>query len=278
MNKVRALRTQRKLTQAGLAKKVGTSQQQIQRVESGQEPKLELAVAICKALDVTLDQVFPKLRAVVPKLAKRAEAPNYNVWNDEEALQTMDEAGIDTDTRLHLLKLRIASGVERVYHVTGPEKKRLWYRLQGRGAPEGEDFTNFVVFDSDTHRVAVDADQVAYVHFLFEPGNVESEREEPTPGISLFLSGSRKPHHLGMDPDPPPPEGEDADDEGQVRMMFYTLECGYLPKGDVVILRDEDGEPIFVNPRHLALVEANLNLVMEDDLSGLDEAETDDEK
>lgn len=271
MNQVRALRRGRKLTQTSLAEKVGTSQQQIQRIESGQEPKLQLALLICKALDVTLDEVFPDLRAASARLAKRARAANYSVWNDDEALQALEKAGIDTDPTYNLIKVRLACGVERVYHVTGTEKKRLWYRFQGRSAPKGEDFIDFVVFDSDTHRVAMDSDKVAYVHFLFEPGNVQFDRQEPSSGIDFYFSGSRKPHHVGIEPDPPPPEADDGDDEGQIRSMFYMLETGCFSQGEVVILRDEDDEPIFVNPRHLALVEASLDLVMEDDLSGLED-------
>jgi len=59
MNTVRKTRLQRKMTQRDLAGKVGTSQQQIQRIENGQTPTLELACRISSALKAELTELFP---------------------------------------------------------------------------------------------------------------------------------------------------------------------------------------------------------------------------
>lgn len=51
-NHIKQLRTQQSITQRELAFMVGTSQQQIQRIETGKvAAKLSLAQAICNALD-----------------------------------------------------------------------------------------------------------------------------------------------------------------------------------------------------------------------------------
>lgn len=58
-NNIKQLRTQLSITQRELAYMVGTSQQQIQRIETGKvAAKLGLAQAICKALDKPLNIVF----------------------------------------------------------------------------------------------------------------------------------------------------------------------------------------------------------------------------
>lgn len=58
-NNIKQLRTQLSITQRELAFMVGTSQQQIQRIESGKvAARLGLAQAICSALDKPLNAVF----------------------------------------------------------------------------------------------------------------------------------------------------------------------------------------------------------------------------
>ncbi len=59
-NKIKELRTQLSITQRELADMVGTSQQQIQRIETGKvAAKLGLAQAISAVLKKPLNAVFP---------------------------------------------------------------------------------------------------------------------------------------------------------------------------------------------------------------------------
>jgi DNA-binding XRE family transcriptional regulator len=59
-NRIQELRTALGLTQRQLASMVGTSQQQIQRLETGlQAARLDLAARICSALGKPIQQVFP---------------------------------------------------------------------------------------------------------------------------------------------------------------------------------------------------------------------------
>lgn len=56
--RVRQLRKECGLTQGQLARVTKTSQQQIQRIEAGQEPSVLLAMRIAKAFGMTVEQVF----------------------------------------------------------------------------------------------------------------------------------------------------------------------------------------------------------------------------
>ena len=57
--KMKIARVQKDMNQEDLAKAVGVTRQTIGMIESGNyNPTLKLCLAICKALDKTLDQLF----------------------------------------------------------------------------------------------------------------------------------------------------------------------------------------------------------------------------
>ncbi|GEL15685.1 helix-turn-helix transcriptional regulator [Pediococcus cellicola] len=57
--KMKAARVQKGLNQIKLASKVGVTRQTIGLIESGEyNPTLKLCIAICKALDKTLNDLF----------------------------------------------------------------------------------------------------------------------------------------------------------------------------------------------------------------------------
>lgn len=57
--KLKAARAALDMSQQALAEKVGVSRQTINAIEKGDyNPTINLCITICKALDVTLDQLF----------------------------------------------------------------------------------------------------------------------------------------------------------------------------------------------------------------------------
>lgn len=57
--RLKLARVEKELSQAELAEKVGVTRQTIGLIEAGgYNPTLNLCIAICKALDKTLDQLF----------------------------------------------------------------------------------------------------------------------------------------------------------------------------------------------------------------------------
>ncbi|TXK19467.1 helix-turn-helix transcriptional regulator [Homoserinibacter sp. GY 40078] len=58
-NDIRAIRSERGITQADLARTVGATRQTIIAIEQGRySPSLEMAFLIARALDTRLDEVF----------------------------------------------------------------------------------------------------------------------------------------------------------------------------------------------------------------------------
>jgi len=78
-NKIKALRLKAGISQRELAKRVGTSQQQIQRVETGQvAARLELATKLSRSLGVPLTVLFPGSKKALGKFAKEVnDEPQY---------------------------------------------------------------------------------------------------------------------------------------------------------------------------------------------------------
>ncbi len=57
--KMRNARLKKELSQAELAKQIGVSRQTVNMIESGTyNPTVELCIRLCKALDVTLNDLF----------------------------------------------------------------------------------------------------------------------------------------------------------------------------------------------------------------------------
>jgi DNA-binding XRE family transcriptional regulator len=138
--KIRALREKKGLTQRQLAKVVGTSQQQIQRIETGvQAPRFDLAARICSALKTPMEQVFPTTKKPIAALRRKGLSAE-SIFRDNEFGAGMEAAGIDMDPAVWTFKLRLRGGAMKMFPVSGPEKNRLWSAVQ--------DPTEFVVFDS----------------------------------------------------------------------------------------------------------------------------------
>ncbi|GGB61647.1 helix-turn-helix domain-containing protein [Virgibacillus dakarensis] len=58
-NRIKLARTEKSLTQAQLASKVGVTRQTVGLIEKGRyNPSLQLCIAIAKTLDKTLDDLF----------------------------------------------------------------------------------------------------------------------------------------------------------------------------------------------------------------------------
>lgn len=118
-----------------------------------------------------------------------------------------------------------------MFAVTGPERKRLWSAFQ-----QDDGGAEFVVFDSDSKRVAVNVAQLAYVHFLYEV--FPAPESDKMSGIDILFVGATEPEKFGIDPDPSPASDDDI---GQVQLVFFTLEGPLKTDNRPLILQDEDG-------------------------------------
>lgn len=191
------------LTQHALAELVNTSQQQIQRIETGKiAARLELAAKLAEALKTPLAVLFPGSAKPLRKLAAAYERVTSS---QTEEISELAESGIEGHQGLYFR-----------FRLRGHEDA-----LAG-GIP-------FILFDTMHERVAINARELVYCHFLFEHAAFveEEERDNGSEEVAVFLAGHQRPLSFGVDPDDGHPDDEEDEDGEHV----------FLRAGDVALLK-----------------------------------------
>ncbi|EOD1044446.1 helix-turn-helix transcriptional regulator [Citrobacter farmeri] len=256
-NNIKQLRTQLSITQRELAFMVGTSQQQIQRIETGKvAAKLSLAQAICNALDKPLNVVFPESDRLINDFRKKRR-------QTDEDLEAIGISGIEMDSGLWTVKLWLQGQQDYLLlPISAADKRRFYYYFQEKNTPNTE---RFFVFDSSEYRYALNMREVVFHQFLsdgFAPIMSEEEDDYFNVHITLVNSGTVIP--LSVEPDAP--QNEETDDIGQLNAFFDTLDCE-PETTDRFMITDEDGEDAFIRIGSIAMVRVALDALepVEDD-------------
>jgi transcriptional regulator with XRE-family HTH domain len=211
-NRIWDLRKERNLTQRELAQKVGTSQQQIQRVEAGVVTvRLELAAKIADALGVRLGELFPKL-ARSKRGSKRSKiAP-------PDADRELMEAGVDPDPKIWTAKFFMNDGRLFFFRLSSTEKDRLESAIN-----ESDEL--FLIFDSDEKRVALNRTKVGACQFLFDYNLSEKpESEEEEFRLKAHFISSQVPIVFDVEPDECVLEKDDEGFASQLQGLFTFIE------------------------------------------------------
>lgn len=268
MNKVKSLRVKLGLTQRQLAEMVGTSQQQIQRIETNKiAARLALASAIAAALGKPLNTVFPGSEKAIAKVQGEMKASPY--YPDAEALDQVETTGVEFDGAEHCLKIWMRGHTEPIFFpLLAGEKRRVFRVVQDESTDA--DTASFMVFDSADKRIAINLAEVFACQFLFEPLWTVDDRDsskvsEPLNGEEVFVyqSGSETPIRFTPEVDMGNPN--DEGDEGYFGNIFWTLEMSPA-QTDRVFFQDEDGESVFIRLGSLALLSVPLWVMDPDEL------------
>lgn len=266
MNKVKSIRIKLGLTQRQLADKVGTSQQQIQRIESGRiAARLTLAADIATALGKPLNLVFPGSLGAIAKAVSDI-ATSRSLPSDME-LNRIQKTGVELDSSEHCLKVWLHGHNEPIYFPLSPqEKRRLFQAIQNEMAdPE---MTSFVVFDSWDKRIAVNLAELAACQFLFEPmvGGREldsSAVSEPLDKDYVFVFPKMSSVPMSFEPEVDRPDDDDEDAMGDFSNIFSRLELNPAPS-ERLHFQDVDGESVFLRVGSVALLSVPLWVVEAD--------------
>lgn len=261
-NKIKELRSQLSITQRELADMVGTSQQQIQRIETGKvAAKLGLAQAISAVLKKPLNAVFPDSDNLLKKLR------NQSSRSDDE-LEKIAANGIEMDGCIWTVKLWLRGLQDYLLLPISPaDKRRFFSYFQERAAP---DYEHFFVFDSEQYRYALNTREVIFHQFLFDgspplPDEADDDANEGYYGnVHITMVNGGPIIELCC-------ESETSDDEfddiGQLNAFFSILESE--PEStERYQLIDEDGEDAFIRIGSIAMVRVALDAlesVEEDD-------------
>jgi DNA-binding XRE family transcriptional regulator len=261
-NRIKKLRKNLGLTQNMLAKKVGTSQQQIQRLEKGETTaQVELAVRLSAALDKPLDIVFPGAGKVLKKFHQ--EVPPSNILKPK-SLAMFNKVGLEAD-RLHWsINILLRNHMSPInLQIPPAEKRRIFSTIQEESST-GEPMS-FIVFDTLSHRVALNLHELSYCNFLYEvhdAGTSEHEKDDEKTSITIFFSGSIEPHKFKVEQD----ELGDSNskDIGQMAHIFYLLETG-VEKHERLFFKDFDGEDVFLRAGNIAMFSVPFSIIAPDE-------------
>lgn len=252
-NNIKQLRTELSITQSELAHMVGTSQQQIQRIETGKvAAKLGLAQAICNALDKPLNIVFPESDQLINNFHKTRRTT-------DEDLEAIATSGIEMDSGLWTVKLWLQGQQDYLLlPISAADKRRFYYYFQETASPNVE---RFFVFDSNQYRYALNMREVVFHQFLSDvlPPIVTEENDDYEDDyfnvyVTLVNGGPVVP--LSVEPDAP--QNDETDDIGQLNAFFEKLDCE-PETTDRYMLTDEDGEDAFIRIGSIAMVRVVLD-------------------
>jgi DNA-binding XRE family transcriptional regulator len=262
-NRVKLLRKQLGLTQRQLANQAGISQQQIQRIEAGlSTAKLDTATKICEALGKPMNTVFPGSTNAIMKVIGEMETSRY--LPSKEDRDTIRATGIELDPCVWKCKVWMAGHSNYfLFSISSQVHDRLFSAVQGEAS--SEDSMSFVVFDTETHRVAINLAELACCQFLFDPLthiSVEKsvDEDERDHSVEIFLIGSTEPLEFDVDTEDP----DEEDGLGQMGHIFYMLDTS-TPPDYRFHFDDSDGESAFIRSGNIAMLKVPLK-VLESDL------------
>lgn len=263
-NRIKEFRQAKKLTQKQLAEIVGTSQQQIQRMEAGQiEVRMDMAAELCGALEKPFVAVFPN----TVKLAKKLESVGVDLAPlPSEVAAQFRAAGLESDLAVWTLRVLLSGHEEHLlFRISSVDKDRLFSAVQGERS--SDDLAQFIVFDTDERRVALNLEEICFCQFLFDsPRDVVNEqagdKSESDGMVHVRFSGHPRIFEFAVEMDEGEPYTED--DEGQCRHIFYMLDAD-VPLSYRHHLEDEDGESVFFRTGALAMFSVPLWVVEPDE-------------
>jgi transcriptional regulator with XRE-family HTH domain len=259
-NRIKQLRSKKGLTQRELAAAAETSQQQIQRIESGvQAARFDIAVRICAALGAPMEKVFPGTKNTLRKSAAKGNSIS-DLLRDEHALEELSEAGIEASGEVYAIKFLLRSGFMGINEISGQERKRLWTVVQ-----DGDDLHNFVIFDTHSERVALNLKHLVFSQFLFDPISTKDDDTESTAQkLMVYTSVQRAPLEFGVDPDTEDLNDVDnglAEDENAQLQSFIDSISMSTDENNVFSFMDEDGERAFFRAADVSMVTVPLSYI-----------------
>jgi transcriptional regulator with XRE-family HTH domain len=252
-NQIRRFREKKGMTQRQLAAAVGTSQQQIQRWETGSPVKLNVAADLAASLETTVEKLFPDSARVA---AKAIQDVNYRMKKETE--EELLEAGIETDPSHWTARVLMRGGDPNdpmLFHINVNDKNRVVrYYLNAPLTLAERDAENaqFFVFDAGDRTVAINMEHVIFWQNLFDPGIgiIEEEETEEVPGVNVYLAGIREPMEFAVDQD----VVKDDEEEGRFRLLLCDLDSN-PEKDSFISFMDEDGEFAHFHVGEIAVIE-----------------------
>jgi transcriptional regulator with XRE-family HTH domain len=255
-NRVFKLRKRAKLTQRELAARVGTSQQQIQRIEAGAAAvRLDIATRIASALGLNVHAVFPGLPRSTRTRAKGRKKPiNAGVGLAEWSI-----------------KLFMFDGRKFEFQIAGgeSEKDRLESIISSRRK-------RFIVFNTHDRIIAVKRSKIAACHFLYDlPWTSDGAGSSDSYKLTLHLVSAASPISFELEPDSK--TLEEDDDGMQSQMQFLMMNIDGNDDDESFCFDDVDGERVYIRADEVLVIDLPHVCcepsLLQKSLRGMDEAQ-----
>jgi DNA-binding XRE family transcriptional regulator len=220
-NHLRKYRKDADLTQAALGELIGANQQLIQRIESGiTPPKLVIAEAIANQLNLKVHQIFPHLKKSIDAL-------------DNESFK-YEALGLEH----YLVYFYFKNGQQLNHVMSGESIENLHEELDMFGQERHNNY-DFFVFDTETHRVAINPRLLSHWTVMprFGPSMAqvgEEDLDEESALNVLFSNGQwrtfdAEPDFYSVEDNEEELEAAQGDLEMPLGDFFYYLEDKYSP-------------------------------------------------
>lgn len=258
-NQVRSHRKACGLTQRELAKKVGTSHQQIQAIEAYDESlQLDLALRICAALGQPVEAVFPSMQQAALLLGQSADPVRLFTKSVEFAALVKWAGLLPTTNAVETFCCRMRGGHALQIQMDAEERARVWRALQSTKGDRG-----FILIDSiDGCRYALNVQHLLVWKWLDARAEsaVAVSRGPGSTGVRLWLVDGGEPLDYEVAEDEP---NFDEEHVGQLWDLFTFLqdqdeEPRHLGRQDFI---DRHGEHVFFHSADAVAVAAPLALI-----------------
>lgn len=238
-NRVHQLRKRAKLTQRELAARVGTSQQQIQRIEAGAAAvRLDVATRIASALGLRVHAVFPGLPRSTTTRASARKKPT--------------SAAIDTGSPDWSIKFFMFDGRVFEFQIDGGQHEMD--RLESIISSQRK---RFVVFNSNDRIIAVNRSKIAACQFLYDLPSISDQKEtSDNYKLRLYLVGAPLPISFDLEPDSR--TLEEDDDGSQSQLQFLLMNVDGSDDEEAFSFEDVDGERVYIRANEALLIDVPL--------------------
>jgi transcriptional regulator with XRE-family HTH domain len=278
-NKIKLFRLSKNLTQKKLAELIGTSQQQIQRIEKGDvATRLDMAAKLCQVLEQPVEKLFPGATKALNKMQNERETSQFV---ELESWAKVRGAGIEPDHRVWTIKMGIRGYADPFVFLSVPalDKERIFSQIQLEDSSSDQQMA-FVVFDSATDRIAVNLSELSYCHFLFDlverqiikfdecdkNDEVLAEDQDDAKYLAqAYMVGGGDPLVLDLDADES--EFDESEEMSQCNGIFYDLE-NFCEKSHRILLEDVNGENVFIRAGNLAILMVSINVLIPPSIEG----------
>jgi DNA-binding XRE family transcriptional regulator len=260
INHLRKYRVAANLTQAALGDLIGANQQLIQRIEAGISPaRGVVAELIAEQLNLKVEQIFQALRKSIKSAkgyTKKAELGGLLYY---------------------LLVLNFKNGNSMNHIVSGEVAEQFYLELDRLGQ-ENKNNYDFLVFDSETHRVAVNPRQLSHWRVEMHEGSpaaeVEKDYDDEDNALEIQFSNgtwtnfSSEPDMYSYEDTPEEIEEREGDVPMPLGDFFYYLEDEYSP---LVSFTDLDDFVTHFQKSDIVIAQTNLYFVRPSFLDATDE-------